>query len=187
MILKQIEYRPSFLSVQEANTIFEYLKENVNWQQNEIKVFGKTYLTPRKTAWYSKDGKEYSYSNISQEVVPYCEIISSLSDKVEKFSNLDFNSVLLNLYEDGSHKVGWHSDNEKELGDEINIASISLGVSRDFKYRPIKSHEKVKTLALEHGSLLLMRHPFQLHSEHCVPQRKRVVGSRINLTFRKIV
>ena len=90
MILKTIEYRPSFLSVQEANTIFEYLKENVNWQQNEIKVFGKTYLTPRKTAWYSKDGKEYSYSNISQEVVPYCEVISSLNDKVEKVLEFRF-------------------------------------------------------------------------------------------------
>ena len=180
-----IKYLSAFLD--DADDIFNYLSSHVPWEQKEISVFGRTHLTPRKTAWYSKDGKSYSYSNISQETHPYCEVIDDLNSRVESFLGLEFNSVLLNLYEDGSHKVGWHSDNEKELGDEINIASISLGASRDFKYRPINEKGLVKTIPLEHGSLLVMRHPFQLNHEHCVPPRRKVVNSRINLTFRSIL
>lgn len=179
-----IEYYPSFL--EGPDDIFNYLLSHVSWEQTQIKVFGKSHLTPRKTAWYSKEGKEYSYSNNKQETLPYCQVIEDLNNRVEKFLGLEFNSVLLNLYEDGSHKVGWHSDNEKELGDEINIASISLGASRDFKYRPNRDKGLVKTISLEHGSLLVMRHPFQLNHEHCVPPRRKVVNSRINLTFRSI-
>tara|TARA_B100001029_G_C15000991_1_gene418060 strand:- start:471 stop:1016 length:546 start_codon:yes stop_codon:yes gene_type:complete len=180
-----IQYIPDFL--EDAGGVFKYLMTHVPWEQKEIRVFGKTHFTPRKTAWYSKDGKSYSYSNISQKTHPYCEVIDGLNSRVESFLGLEFNSVLLNLYEDGSHKVGWHSDNEKELGDEINIASISLGASRDFKYRPYNDKGLVKTLPLEHGSLLVMRHPFQLNHEHCVPPRRKVVNSRINLTFRSIL
>ena len=180
-----IRYFPNFLL--DADNIFNYLSSQVSWEQTEIKVFGKTYLTPRKTAWYSKDDKSYSYSNNKQKTLPYCKVIEELNNRVEKFLGLEFNSVLLNLYEDGSHKVGWHSDNEKELGDEINIASISLGASRDFKYRPNSDKGLVKTISLEHGSLLVMRHPFQLNHEHCVPPRRKVVNSRINLTFRSIL
>ena len=180
-----IKYHPAFLD--DADGIFKYLLSHVSWEQKEVRVFGRTHLTPRKTAWYSKDGKSYSYSNITQETHPYCEVINDLNKRVESFLGLKFNSVLLNLYEDGSHKVGWHSDNEKELGDEINIASISLGASRDFKYRPNNDKGLVKTISLEHGSLLVMRHPFQLNHEHCVPPRRKVVNSRINLTFRSVV
>lgn len=179
-----IEYFPEFLK--DADETFNYLMNHVRWEQTEIKVFGQTYLTPRKTAWYSKDGKSYSYSNNKQETQPYCRVIEDLNNRVEKFLDLKFNSVLLNLYEDGSHKVGWHSDNEKELGNEINIASISLGASRDFKYRS-KDKRMKENILLEHGSLLVMRHPFQLNYEHCVPPRRKVVNSRINLTFRSIL
>ena len=180
-----IQYFPKFL--ENADDIFNHLLNHVSWEQTEIKVFGKTYLTPRKTAWYSKSGKSYSYSNNAQETKPYCSVIEGLNDSVERFLGLNFNSVLLNLYEDGSHKVGWHSDNEKELGSVVNIASISLGASRDFKYRPYCDKSLVKTISLEHGSLLVMRHPFQLDYEHSVPPRKKVVDSRINLTFRNII
>lgn len=180
-----IQYTPDFLD--NADDVFNYLYDHVPWEKTEVKVYGKTYLTPRKTAWYSKDGKSYSYSNNNQITHPYCNVIADLNSKVGKFLGLDFNSVLLNLYEDGSNHVSWHSDNEKELGDEINIASISLGVSRDFKYRTIKDKSLVKTISLEHGSLLVMRHPFQLNYQHCVPKRKKVVSKRINLTFRSII
>jgi len=181
-----INYYPNFLSKEKANTYFNTFLNNVPWQKDKIKVFGKWYDQPRLTALYANHGKAYSYSGITMHPHSFTEELLKLKSAVEDKAQTQFTSCLLNYYRDGKDSNGWHADNEKELGTNPIIASLSFGAERFFHLR----HQKNKTLKhkilLEHGSLLLMKGKTQHFWHHQIPKTAKTIGGRINLTFRKI-
>lgn len=180
------DFYPNFLSKDQADYLLKNLIENVKWKQEHINFMGKVSPIPRLTYWYSKENKEYIYSGIKVLPIPFPQIIKRLNRLVEEKSGYIFNSVLLNFYRNGDDKVAWHADDEKSLGDEINIASISVGAERDFQFKSKHNPDNKKELNLTHGSLLVMHNPIQDHWLHQIPVRKKVSEPRINLTFRYI-
>jgi len=182
----EVYYMPDFIDRTEADTLFEELIDLIPWRAEKITVFGKTYDQPRLTAWYGEEGKSYSYSGITMEPIPFPQVLMEMKSDLELISGKQFNSCLANLYRDGQDSNGWHSDDEKELGSNPVIASISLGESRFFHLRKKTDHSCKEKLLLNSGSLLLMMGATQHHWQHQVPKTKRKIGSRINLTFRYI-
>jgi len=182
----ELYYDRFFFSNIEANKYFNLLKKEIQWQQDNIKIFGKIYLQPRLTALYANNNKSYSYSNIKMQPITFTPTLFDIKSKIEKRINSQFTSCLLNLYRNGQDSNGWHADNEKELGLNPVIASLSLGAERVFhmKHRNDKK-EKVK-INLTNGSLLVMRGRTQHHWLHQIPKTRKKVGERINLTFRII-
>ena len=182
----ELIYIPKFLNPLEADWYFEYFKDHVDWQQDDITVFGKTYKQPRLTALYGKDEKTYSYSGITMYPKPFTKHLMAIEAKIRLVTTNGFNTVLLNWYRDGNDSNGWHADNEKELGINPIIASVSLGEERPFhfKHRTIKSQRH--KLMLAHGSLLLMKGEMQHYWLHQIAKTKKPVGGRINLTFREL-
>lgn len=180
-----VSYLEGFLGSDEADrALAAAVREE--YSQEQIRIHGKAYDIPRLTKWYSEDGSTYTYSGIAMEPKRFPLFLREMNDRIEEESGLSFNSVLINFYRDGNDKVGWHCDDERELGQEIHVASVSLGAERVFKMRRRKDHSRVVDLPLAHGSLLLMKHPTQVHWEHCLPPRKKVSEPRYNLTFRNI-
>lgn len=182
----ELYYDRFFFSNIEANKYFNLLKKEIQWRQDNIKIFGKIYPQPRLTALYANNNKSYSYSNIKMQPITFTPTIFDIKSKIEKRLNSQFTSCLLNLYRNGQDSNGWHADNEKELGLNPLIASLSLGAERVFhmKHRNDKK-EKLK-INLTNGSLLVMRGKTQHHWLHQIPKTRKKVGERINLTFRII-
>lgn len=159
---------------------------NILWKQDSIKLYGKTIPLPRLTAWYGDNGKSYTYAGIKSEPNAWNKGLLYLKKETERLTGVDFNSVLLNWYRDGEDYLNWHADDEKELGLNPEIGSVNFGETRDFLLRRnIDATQKI-VLPLKHGTLLIMRGELQHHWQHSVPKRKRVNGSRFNLTFRRI-
>jgi alkylated DNA repair dioxygenase AlkB len=181
----QLLYFPHFLSPSEADHWFTFLKNKVNFQSGEIKLYGKTYAKPRLEAFYAENELTYSYSGKQMKTEPLFTELNALKECVESISNLEFNAVLINLYRDGMDSNGWHADDEKELGEDPCIVSISLGAERIFELKHNQTKKKIK-LKLEHGSLLCMMQGSQKYWKHQLPKDKAINKSRINLTFRKI-
>lgn len=181
-----IQYYPTFLSKQLADDYFNYLKDHVPWKQDQIRVFGKTYPQPRLTALYGNNGRPYSYSNITMQPYPFDERLLRLKHLIEPLTDVEFSSCLLNLYRGGMDSNGWHADDEKELGINPVIASLSLGQPRFFHLKHRTKKEMKLKILLEHGSLLLMQGPTQHYWQHQIPKSRKVLGPRINLTFRLI-
>jgi alkylated DNA repair dioxygenase AlkB len=181
-----ITYFPNFLDCKNANTYFELLKSSVPWRQDKIRVYGKLYPQPRLTALYGNNNRSYSYSGITMHPLPFSGTLLDIKTKISGLTPADFTSCLLNLYRDGKDSNGWHSDDEKELGKNPVIASVSLGQERFFHLK----HKKIKDLKykilLEHGSLLLMSGQTQHHWLHQIAKTTKPIGERINLTFRVI-
>ena len=182
----EIMYQPKFLQEEEANLYFEHLKTRIPWQQDDIKVFGKTHPQPRLTALFGNNGKAYSYSNITMYPHKFEGKLLELKEKLELEVQKAFTTCLLNLYRNGKDSNGWHSDDEKELGINPVIASISLGEERFFHLRHKENKTLKHKLPLEHGSLLLMKGPTQHFWQHQIPKTSKKIGERINLTFRVI-
>ncbi|MEJ8801337.1 alpha-ketoglutarate-dependent dioxygenase AlkB family protein [Pontibacter sp. H249] len=182
----EVYFTPQFFSKTESDLYFEKLMTEVNWQQESIKMFGKQLPMPRLTAWYGDKG--YTYSGLHNKPQPWLPVLLELKEKVEQASNQKYNSVLLNLYRTGQDSMGWHADDEVELGQEPSIASISFGGERKFSFKH-KTRKDLKplNLSLTHGSLLLMQGQTQHYWVHHVPKTIRIVEPRINLTFRKVV
>ena len=166
-------------------TDFESLKNSIAWKHEKIKLFGRWILQPRLTAWYGDEGTDYVYSGLKNIPNPWNATLLNLKGQAEDLSHTKFNSVLLNYYRDGQDSMGWHQDNEKALGVDPTIASLSFGASREFQLRHKldKSIPTVKSY-LENGSLLIMRGKTQQFWQHQVPKTKKNIGERINLTFR---
>lgn len=181
----EVSYIAHFLSGEESDIYFRELMEQVSWQQESIKLFGKLQPMPRLTAWYGDKG--YTYSGLHNRPQPWLPVLQELKRKVELASGHTFNSVLLNLYRTGQNSMGWHSDDEAALGQEPVIASLSLGGERKFRFRH-KTRKDIEpvNVTLNHGSLLLMQGPTQHHWLHQVPKTARAVEPRINLTFRNV-
>lgn len=183
----ELIYVPDFFSKQEADNYFKTIKDQTNWQHDDITVFGKTYKQPRLTALFGDTNQKYSYSNITMHPEPFTSTLLDIKTKVEDFSDEKFNTLLVNLYRDGNDSNGWHADNEKELGTNPVIASVSFGEERPFyfKHRTLKN-ERHK-LNLEHGSLLIMKGEMQHYWLHQIAKTKRQIQPRINLTFRRLI
>ncbi|MFC7356955.1 alpha-ketoglutarate-dependent dioxygenase AlkB family protein [Jejudonia soesokkakensis] len=181
-----VTYYPAFLSQEEASEYYNILFTETDWQQDDIKIFGKIYPQPRLTALYGDTTKSYSYSGITMFPKPFTPTLSAIKNKIEDLMGIQFTSVLLNLYRDGTDSNGWHSDDEKELGNQPIIASLSLGATRMFHLKHKYTTSKSYKLPLEAGSLLIMKGNTQHNWKHQIPKTKKKVDSRINLTFRII-
>lgn len=181
------EYYPSFLTEEKANLLYDKLLNDIPWKQDDITIFGKTHLQPRLTALYGNEGKPYSYSNIVMQPHPWNTTLMYIKNEIEELTQLKFTTVLLNLYRNENDSNGWHSDNEKELGRNPNIASLSLGENRLFQLKHIEKKEAKQNIILSNGSLLVMKQGSQIHYKHQVPKATTPKKSRINLTFRTII
>ena len=182
----EIVYHPNFIENTKADVLFKVLRHDIQWQQDFIKVFGKTYPQPRLTSFYGDQEKSYGYSNIVMKPHPWNPLLSQIKKDVETFCEQQFTSVLLNLYRDGKDSNGWHADDEKELGVNPVIASLSLGAERVFQLRHNVLKDQKLSLMLGHGSLLLMKGTTQHFWKHQLPKTAKPIGERINLTFRFI-
>jgi alkylated DNA repair dioxygenase AlkB len=181
-----VVYFPAFFDQVTADAIFIELKEKTPWQQDNITVFGKTHAQPRLTALYGNEGKPYSYSNLKMQPHHWTLLLQKIKSHVENFSNNSFTTVLLNYYRNGSDSNGWHADNEKELGTNPVIASVSFGAERIFQLKHNTDKTLKRNILLEHGSLLLMKGTTQHFWKHQIPKTAKPIGPRINLTFRII-
>lgn len=182
----EIIYYPHFFDKEQADIIFAKLETEIPWQQDDIRVYGKMHPQPRLTALFGNEGKPYSYSNITMQPHPWNLLLQEIKAKIETVAATTFTTVLLNQYRDGKDSNGWHADNEKELGLNPVIASVSFGTERTFQLRHNFEKELKKTINLEHGSLLLMKGTTQHFWKHQIPKTAKTIGSRINGTFRVI-
>jgi alkylated DNA repair dioxygenase AlkB len=176
-----------FFSQEESDLYFTNLLTEVEWKQEPIIIFGKKIMQPRLTAWYADSDKDYSYSGIVMHSTPWTETLLIIKEKIEVVSKVKFTGALLNLYRDEKDSMGWHKDDEKELGLNPVIGSVSFGAARTFKFQNIKDKNKQISIDLEHGSFLLMGGPTQHYWKHCIPKRTQPLGPRINITFRVII
>jgi len=178
----------SFFTKEESELLYKNLIEKIKWEQYQITIFGKTMNQPRLTALYGDDCITYSYSGLQLKAIPWNEDLMLIKSRIEKISNETFSCVLLNYYRDGRDSMGWHADNEKELGKNPVIASVSFGTTRPFqlKHNNRKDLNKVE-IELSDGSLLLMKGTTQHHWKHQIPKSAKPIAPRINLTFRLIV
>ncbi len=181
-----IEYYPNFFDASQSELLFTKLLNVIPWQLDNITIFGKTHPQPRLTALFGNEGKPYSYSNIIMQPHPWNPILMFIKSEIETICNENFTTVLLNLYRDGKDSNGWHADNEKELGRNPVIASVSFGAERSFHLKHNSIVDAKQKITLENGSLLLMKGETQHFWKHQIPKTAKPIGSRINLTFRII-
>lgn len=162
------------------------------WRQDEIVIFGRRSPVPRLQAWFGDTGLDYTYSGITLEPLPWSPLLAELRDRCGELAGATFNSVLCNLYRDGDDGVDWHADDERELGPEPVIASVTLGASRPFQLKRrdglvLDDGSTRVEVVPHHGDVVVMRGPTQSLWIHRIPKTKKPVGPRINLTFRTIV
>ena len=187
VILKNGEYLyfPSFLSHEKADYFLDSFKNHIDWKQESMNMYGKQVLFPRLTSWYGDNDKPYSFSGIKLNPNPWNDQLLEIKSLIEPVCEVEFNSVLLNLYRDGNDSISWHTDAEKELGINPVIASVNFGAERKFQIRHNNTNE-THDIILKHGSLLIMRGELQHFWKHQVPKQKKITKERINLTFRVI-
>lgn len=178
-------YIPNFYGKAKANSFLKAFIENIDWKQESMNMYGKQVLFPRLTAWYGDDDKPYSFSGITLQPKPWSTELLEIKKDIEPLSKVVFNSVLLNRYRNGNDSISWHTDAEKELGQNPIIASVNFGAERVFQLRHMDNKQKIEIL-LEHGSLLIMQGALQHFWQHQVPKTKKITTERINLTFRVI-
>ncbi|WP_071872074.1 alpha-ketoglutarate-dependent dioxygenase AlkB family protein [Atopomonas hussainii] len=180
-------WHDDFASAAQADQWFSALQTECAWQQPQVKVFGRWHPTPRLVAWYGDSDAAYRYSGQTHRPLAWTPTLSLIRDLVEQQTGRRFNGVLVNYYRNGHDSMGWHSDDERELGPEPWLASLSLGVERRFDLRRKGSTRIAVSFALKHGQLLLMDGQCQAAWQHQVPRSLKVSGARINLTFRHIL
>lgn len=172
-----------FINGAEAALLMGRLRDEVPWSQHRIRLFGRWIDSPRLSCWMGDVA--YRYSGVTFEPLPWTATVRELNQRIEVRIGRRFNSVLANLYRDGHDSMGWHSDDEPELGREPLIASLSLGTTRRFLLRRRDRSERL-ALDLPAGSLLLMSGTSQRDWQHALPKTRRAVSERINLTFRQV-
>lgn len=181
-----VNYYGTIMSSADADRYFNALMENIEWKNDEAIIYGKHIITKRKVAWYGNSNFSYTYSNTTKEALSWTKELLELKQLIEKISGDTFNSCLLNLYHNGDEGMAWHSDDEKSLGLNTCIASLSFGAERKFSLKHKVSKDTISQL-LENGSLLIMKGATQSNWLHCLPKTKKVTTPRINLTFRTII
>lgn len=174
-----------FIPADQTRHLFESLQSELIWQEETIVIAGRPVLVPRLVCWYGDSGASYRYSGVRHDPLPWTPTLARLREAVERRSDARFNSVLGNFYRSGADSMGWHADQEKELGIDPVIASLSLGAARRFRLRHNRTREQIE-LNLTDGSLLIMGGRLQHCWRHCVPKDPAIEEPRINLTFRLI-
>jgi len=182
----EIFYFPDVLDADSKLLYFQAIKDETPWQQQSVKIFGKWIPEPRLTCFYGDAGKNYEYSGLRLEPLAWTPALLQLKNLAESYSGTLFNVALLNYYRDWKDSMGWHRDNEPELGTEPIIASFSLGAARKFSLRNFADKSVIQSIILEPGSLLVMGGKIQSCWEHCVPKTSKA-EERINITFRRII
>lgn len=182
-----LAFDPALLAPDEAAAVFAALRRGIPWETHRIRIFGRVVDSPRLSCWIGDPGTGYVYSGTRFEPRPWLPVLAQLRLQLEQACDARFNSVLANLYRDGRDGMGWHSDDEPELGARPVIASLSLGATRRFSLKHRRDPAKKLALELPAGSLLLMRGDTQENYRHALPKTARAVGERINLTFRRIM
>jgi len=180
-----LRYDPQFLAADAADALLHALQAQIPWEQHHVKLFGRTLPAPRLSCWIGDAGAVYTYSGTRFAPRPWPPALTALRARLTAACAAPFNSVLANLYRDGTDAMGWHSDDEPELGAAPLIASLSLGAPRRFLLRP-RAGGDTRALRLEHGSLLLMGGACQQLYRHALPRTRKPLGARINLTFRQL-
>ena len=182
----EVIYYGHVLSENEAKRYYDILLNEIPWQHDEAVIYGKRIITKRKVAWYGDDTYDYTYSHTTKTALPWTDALLELKKITEKTCGTTFNSCLLNLYHDGDEGMAWHSDDEKSLGKNTVIGSLSMGAVRKFSFKHKASGEKIDTI-LDSGSLLVMKGATQTNWMHMLPKSAKIKHPRINLTFRTIV
>ncbi|WP_314402963.1 alpha-ketoglutarate-dependent dioxygenase AlkB family protein [Stenotrophomonas rhizophila] len=181
-----VRWHRHWLAAADADALQRTLREQVPWEVHRIRMFGRQVDSPRLSCWMGDPTARYRYSGTDFVPAPWHPALLPLRERLAAFCGRDFNSVLLNRYRDGDDGMGWHSDNEPELGPAPLIASLSLGAERRFALRRRDDHAKKAEVVLGHGDLLLMGGATQRHYQHALPKSTRPLAERINLTFRWI-
>jgi alkylated DNA repair dioxygenase AlkB len=181
-----VHYYGSILSPEAARQFCDALLHKVEWKNDEAVIFGKRIITARKVAWYGDSDYSYTYSGTTKQALQWNSDLLLLKTIVEKLTQSTFNSCLLNLYHDGNEGMAWHSDDERSLGKNSTIASVSFGAERKFGFKH-KRLPHTTSVILESGSLLVMKDTTQTHWLHSLPKSKKIKTPRINLTFRTMV
>ena len=176
-------YQSKVLSAQKSLDLFYYLQQNLNWQQPTIKVYGKSHVIPRLQCFIADRNVNYGYSGSKLRVEPWPNVLDAMRMRLSKTLAIPFNALLVNLYRDGNDCMGWHSDDEEELGVQPTIASVSLGAERVFKIKH-KHYNEQHSIVLQSGSCLIMNGFSQRDYQHSLPKQQRLKHPRINLTFR---
>ncbi|QEM11907.1 alpha-ketoglutarate-dependent dioxygenase AlkB family protein [Mucilaginibacter rubeus] len=166
--------------------VFEQLVNETPWKQDKMKIYGKEVNFPRLTAWYGESDEVYVYSGVVNVPVRFSPLLLDIKQAAERQSGHRFNTALLNYYRDGNDSMGWHSDDETELGGNPVIASVSFGASRVFQFKHKRDKHARVSIALNNGDLLIMQGQTQHHWLHQVPKTSKMQGARINITFRFI-
>jgi alkylated DNA repair dioxygenase AlkB len=183
----EVTFYRNFFNLQESDEIFQILRDGINWRQDKMKLYGKDIDLPRKTAWYGDQNKSYTFSGIHLNPELWTPTLLHVKERIEDVAKIQFNSVLLNLYRHGNDGISWHTDVERELGENPVIGSVSFGGTRRFMFRHRQDQDLKAEVELTHGSFLLMAGETQHFWQHQIPKTSRKVDSRINLTFRVII
>lgn len=181
-----ITYTPGVFQSEECIRLIKTLISKVVWKNESIKIFGKTLLQPRLTAFYGDKNKPYTYSHLTLQPRPWIDELNFIRERAENLSNYKYSSVLLNYYRDGKDSMGWHSDGEKSLETNPVITSVSFGAKRKFMLKHKTDKSLKHDLQLENGSILIMKGVTQRHWLHQLPKTQKQIGPRINLTFRRL-
>lgn len=182
----EVLFYPGFFGAIEREQLFEALTRDIHWAEQNITIYGKSVKVPRLVAWYGDVGKSYTYSGTTMRPEPWIPVLLTIKARVEAVANVTFNAVLLNFYRNEQDSMGWHSDDEPELGTNPVIASVSFGATRRFQFKHKRNSDLHQGVDLTSGSLLLMRGTTQHFWKHQIPKTKTPLGPRINLTFRII-
>jgi alkylated DNA repair dioxygenase AlkB len=174
-----------FYGHRKTDDMFHFLMKNIDWQTETIFIFGRWVPVPRLMSWYGDADAFYTYSGVRHRPQPWFPELKAIKEDVEAVCHASFNSVLANLYRNGHDSMGCHADNEKELGNNPTIASLSLGESRLFRLQHNRTKQKID-IVLETGDLLIMSGTIQHHWKHALPKTRQTKTERINLTFRKV-
>lgn len=181
-----LKFRPDFVAERERGQMFAALMAEVPFAAETSRIFGRQVTVPRLVSWHGDPGAAYVYSGTLHNPLPWTPALRALRDRVAALTGTAFNGVLANLYRTGADSMGWHSDDEPELGPDPVIASVNFGAPRRFRLKPKARGEAVE-LVLTDGSLLVMGPGVQAGWRHAVPKDATIAGPRINLTFRRIV
>ncbi|MDO5509998.1 MAG: alpha-ketoglutarate-dependent dioxygenase AlkB [Weeksellaceae bacterium] len=181
-----VEFYEKVISPETADLYFQQLMQEIAWENDRVKIFGKEFVTNRMVGWYGDEAFLYKYSNTTKTALPWTALLLEIKSMVENVSHCSFNSCLLNLYPTGEDAVGWHSDSEKELQNNGTIAALSLGAIRRFDLKH-KITKELVSIDMLPGSLLLMKGETQKNWVHRISKTKKVKDARVSLTFRTVV
>ncbi|MCQ4281193.1 alpha-ketoglutarate-dependent dioxygenase AlkB [Pseudomonas stutzeri] len=182
-----LRYFPRWVDADLADEWLSDLSAQTPWSQPQIKLYGRSIAVPRLVAWYGDADAHYRYSGFTHEPLAWTPLLADIRQRVQQQVDRHLNGVLLNYYRDGQDAMGWHSDDERELGQQPLVVSLNLGATRRFDFRRKGTSRIEYSISLEHGSLLVMSGLTQHYWQHQIARTRKVRAPRLNLTFRQII